>query len=221
MIRVTKIKNKNKKSWLIKYLNNIGVKHFLIFNWLFFDKNNYLQIEKEFNFLNDKSFIKENYGLNLNVIYFDYKYKIRNYKLSKALLMLNKLKYIEIETKEIFDLDLCSLNISIKKNKDILFGFNYKYDDEYDILNFKKIKEGIIIMSKEREQNIIDYISNYLDNYDISLKNYNYFIEEISLNTYNVNFEHIYNGTKITICNVIVNQNNKVFKIGINNGLVL
>ena len=220
MMYLTKIKNHNKKSWLISYLEIKKISFFCIYNVFFFkNKKDCLYINDIIDIIN-RSYVNKDYGFDLNIIKYDYENNIRNYELSKMLTLLIKNKFIVL-IKEYYNLDLCNLKISIIKRQDLLYSFFYFYDDQFSYKTLKNILLNKVIMSKQKEQIIISQLTDFFMDFDLDLSNYNYFIEEIGDNSYSISLEHNRTKKLIYVNNVILSESNKITKIGKNIGLVI
>lgn len=76
-------------------------------------------------------------------------------------------------------------------------------------------------MSEKKEEYIINFITKELNKYDLTLENYDYFIQEIGENIYEISLEHLNTKKSILIKNIQLNDQNEIISFGQNNGFVL
>jgi hypothetical protein len=76
-------------------------------------------------------------------------------------------------------------------------------------------------MSEKKEEYIINFITKELNKYDLTLENYDYFIQETGENIYEISLEHLNTKKSILIKNIQLNEQNEIISFGQNNGFVL
>lgn len=208
-------------NWIGAYFKEQKFLFFRLFNFVLFKSNELRLFEDNVLSLDNhitKS-IKLNYGYNKHVLEYMGKKNIRNYILSEQLLFLES-KGFDIQIKKEIDINEVLINLSLSKYQDFIYQTTLA-TDETDFVCLRKFLTGEVIMSKKKEDYIIDYISNELNFYGIDLSIYDYLIKETGKNKYEVSLENTNTGRKIMIKDILFDQNNKIYSIGINNGLIL
>ncbi len=221
MFKLLKSKKNDFENWSEQYFIKEKQVSFFLFGFSFINYDNYNKFIEYYKLKDDKlkNHINKNFKYNKDIIQFDYKYKLNNYKLSNYLLwFLNNNVSFTIEKH--YDLTEIILKIKIFKYNDLLVELEV-YDNDFESIQLDKIKRGELIMSNEKENYIISELSKELDLYDLSLVNYDYFIKDLGLNNYEIELEHLKSGKIILINNVKLNEKNKIINIGKNNGFVL
>lgn len=221
MLRALKVKNKNHLNWLSSYLKREKIFYFSLLNFLFIEKNKYQEIISFYN--NDicsYKFISSDFGYDNRVLKYILKHNLKNYKFAELFLFLNDNNF-NVIIKKNYDFDDSYLNVSIFKYNDLLTIEKIKEDEFVISKNILNILNGVKIMSIEKENKIVDYISKYLSSYGIDLSLYEYILKETGNNIYEINLINIETEKTILITNIVLNNSNNIVEIGQHSGLVL
>lgn len=221
MFEVFYFENDNCVRWLEQYYRNDKKPFFSFFNFVFFKKSSAIEFQKDVVCLKERivSYVDTTYGYNKHVLNYINNNNIRNYKIAEQFLFLEKNKFEIIINKD-FDLNSVILNVEIFRYGDLIRKINISTDEE-DFTELRSILKGDVIMSKNKEDYLVDAISVEMSEYGIDLSDYDYLIKEIGNNKYEMHLENLNSGKSILIRDIFFNKDNKILSIGQNNGLVL
>ncbi len=162
--------------------------------------------------------LKNECGLNVDTIKYSEDNKIYDYYTASLLQAISEDLNVVFELNNDIEEYLI---ISVLNKKDVIYSFLHSHDNEFDLNELMKILNKEKIMSDKKESKIIDAVADKLNEFELSLTNYEYSIEDVGSNFYEVSLTHSINDSVILIQNIELSKNDEVISIGKNKGLVL